>query len=111
MIHFCKSTYAVFKNGHTGNLAVIGKMFKVGKHNAFIDKLIAAGLPKKAGDHSSSHDFINLNDVLGSTSAYYTYPGSLTTPPCSEIVTWFVLKDKATLSENQYAAYQRYYGE
>eukprot|EP00245_Coleochaete_scutata_P017728 TRINITY_DN884_c0_g1_i1.p1 TRINITY_DN884_c0_g1~~TRINITY_DN884_c0_g1_i1.p1 ORF type:complete len:269 (-),score=33.22 TRINITY_DN884_c0_g1_i1:637-1443(-) len=32
---------------------------------------------------------------------FYSYPGSLTTPPCSEIVTWYVLKRKTTISVAQ----------
>ena len=34
-------------------------------------------------------------------SGYYTYPGSLTTPPCSESVTWIVFREPITASEFQ----------
>jgi carbonic anhydrase len=45
------------------------------------------GGPAKAGDHVEAADAINLADGLTDTAGYYTYPGSLTTPPCSENVT------------------------
>jgi carbonic anhydrase len=35
------------------------------------------------------------------TSKYYTYPGSLTTPPCTEGVKWVILKDVAAITEAQ----------
>ena len=35
--------------------------------------------------------------LLPSSLNYYHYPGSLTTPPCSETVQWFVLKETITV--------------
>lgn len=32
---------------------------------------------------------------------YYTYNGSLTTPPCSEVVTWIDFKEPILLSHKQ----------
>ncbi len=48
--------------------------------------------------------------ALTNTSRYYTYPGSLTTPPCSETVTWFVLHEYAQLSSEQFDAFRHILG-
>ena len=39
--------------------------------------------------------------------AYYNYPGSLTTPPCSEGVNWIVLKNPIEVSAEQVAAFTK----
>jgi len=36
---------------------------------------------------------------------YYTYQGSLTTPPCSEIVTWIIMKDSSIIGHRQVRIY------
>lgn len=97
--------HAVFRDESSGRLAVIGQIFRLGRANGFLEKLIEAGLPEKAGDHVESHEEINLAHALTSTRSYYRYPGSLTTPPCSEVVTWLVLQEQATLSEAQFKAF------
>ena len=40
---------------------------------------------------------------------YYEFEGSLTTPPCSEGVRWFVLKQPVTLSQQQLDAFRKLY--
>lgn len=96
--------HAVFRNPSTGQLVVIGQIFDLGRQNRFIADLLADGVPVRAGEVISSEREINVTDAFTNTRAYFTYAGSLTTPPCSETVTWFVLQDRGTVSEAQYAA-------
>lgn len=60
--------------------------------------------------HPALHDWIqgtdttltyNASSLLPSTRSYYTYAGSLTTPPCSEIVRWVVLDTPIQASSAQ----------
>ena len=44
---------------------------------------------------------INMVDLLPAHHGYYSFDGSLTTPPCSENVRWFVLKTPVEASEAQ----------
>jgi len=46
-------------------------------------------------------DALNWAEEVISYFNYYTYLGSLTTTPCSEVVTWIVLKKKMGISANQ----------
>ncbi|CAM9368966.1 unnamed protein product [Heterosigma akashiwo] len=41
-------------------------------------------------------------EILPVNGGYYNYPGSLTTPPCSEGVTWILMKDPIKMSTKQY---------
>lgn len=42
---------------------------------------------------------------------YYTYRGSLTTPNCSEIVTWFVVSEPLTMSVEQIEAFRAIFSD
>ncbi|CAM3640803.1 Carbonic anhydrase precursor [Vibrio aerogenes CECT 7868] len=86
-----------------GNLAVIAVMFDKGQKSQFMDKL-TANLPKTGHSEKFAHP-LKVKDLLpDSTQTYYRFNGSLTTPPCSEGVRWFVLKDTKTLSGSQQQA-------
>ena len=52
---------------------------------------------------------INLSQILPRDRSYYTFSGSLTTPPCSEDVTWFVLKNPATISVEEIERFSQLY--
>ena len=95
--------HAVFQEPNSGDHAVVGMIYRIGgNENAFLAELAAHGLPEKKGETVTSNDEINLADGLTETSSYYRYAGSLTTPPCSENVTWLVLKTQAEMSKEQF---------
>jgi carbonic anhydrase len=99
--HYPMEQHAVFRDARTGNLAVVGLFYRIGRANAFLAQF--TDLPARAGQHVTRADqAINLAASLPATSAYFSYHGSLTTPPCSEIVTWFVLKTPAEMSAAQF---------
>ena len=50
-----------------------------------------------------------MNKLLPETRNYYTYMGSLTTPPCTEGVLWMVLKKPLQISPEQIAIFSRLY--
>ena len=52
---------------------------------------------------------INAIDLLPRDKGYYSFAGSLTTPPCSEDVKWFVLKTPTQISADEIARFARSY--
>src|ERR1700741_2102332 len=90
-----------------GHLAVVAVFLKKGKANPFMD-LVWKNLPtEKAVDVSGVT--LNAKDLLPVEHEYYTFSGSLTTPPCSEGVTWYVMKNPVALSEAQVAVFAKLY--
>jgi carbonic anhydrase len=84
-----------------GNLAVIGVFFEYGDSNESLVSLWA-NMPTHLGDVNSLESVAsNINQLLPDGSDYYRFSGSLTTPPCSEGVRWFVMKDALEASQQQ----------
>jgi len=84
-----------------GSLAVVAVMFEDGKANAIINK-IWKKMPHKAGEKAAcSLPAEMINALLPKDKEYYRFDGSLTTPPCSEGVRWFVLKDYSEVSKDE----------
>lgn len=92
-----------------GNLAVVAILFNKGAANAFLDTVWKNIPSEKEKAMDVPGVTVNVKDLLPSNLGYYTYAGSLTTPPCSEGVTWFVLKTPDTLSAEEVAAFAKHY--
>ena len=65
-----------------------------------VDKLWSV-MPQQAEQNVSIEKDLNLNKLLPKVKTYWRFSGSLTTPPCSEGVTWIVLKQPLTVSAEQ----------
>lgn len=87
-----------------GNLAVIAVMFEEGAANAELEKAWGE-MPAHAGERHALSAQVNAGTLLPSGRGYYRYNGSLTTPPCSEGVTWLVMKEAVTASKAQIAKF------
>jgi carbonic anhydrase len=62
-------------------------------------------LPTTAGKSEKIADMVNPGGLLPADRGYWTYTGSLTTPPCTEGVRWFVLEQQVTISREQLRAF------
>ncbi len=93
--------HLVHQNPKTKQLAVVAVFFEEGKNNPALDNIIG-GIGKEIR--------IDPQDLLpDDTAHYYHYIGSLTTPPCSENVQWYLLKTPTTASKDQIEAFRKYY--
>ncbi|KAL5105198.1 Carbonic anhydrase 2 [Taenia crassiceps] len=66
--------------------------------------LIAAIRSSKSSCEQLITGEIDLYSLIPSTNRYFTYEGSLTTPPCAECVRWIVCAEPLKLSKEQLAA-------
>jgi carbonic anhydrase len=92
-----------------GKLAVVAILFDTGKANPTVDALWSH-LPKQK-EHEADFNDVRINPaaLLPPNRAYFTYTGSLTTPPCSEDVRWIVMKSHSTLSKGEIATFAAHY--
>lgn len=89
-----------------GKLAVIGVMVAEGDANAELEKIITHA-PTEAGEKIALADTaINFRELLPLDHRYYQFAGSLTTPPCSEGVSWQVMVTPISASPGQIEAFR-----
>jgi carbonic anhydrase len=88
-----------------GKLAVIGVLLDFGDENELI-KTLWENLPKEEGEESVVENVtIDAAQLLPQKLGYYHYPGSLTTPPCTEGVNFYILKQTKSISRAQLDAF------
>ncbi len=90
--------HLVHKNAE-GKLAVVAVLFEEGKTNAVLAPLWKV-MPS-AGETNPEPIAFDVGKTLPSRHTYYEYPGSLTTPPCTEGVKWFVLTMPGEVASKQ----------
>jgi carbonic anhydrase len=87
------------------HLAVLGLPVKKGAENKILAPLFA-NLPKKAQEKvDRPADKIDLPNLIPDETHFFHYSGSLTTPPCTENVQWFLLETPIEASEAQIKAF------
>ena len=67
-------------------------------------------LPATAGSTEKVTDMVNPGGLLPGDPGYWTYMGSLSTPPCTEGVRWFVFEEPVSISRDQLRAYTALFG-
>ncbi|NVJ98717.1 MAG: carbonic anhydrase family protein [Alphaproteobacteria bacterium] len=95
----------------TGELAVVSVLVREGKANVAAAELLP-NLPVEPGQTMNLPNvLINARDFMPADHSYYRYMGSLSHPPCTEGVNWYVMKTPIEFSAEQIAAIKGITGE
>lgn len=92
-----------------GKVAGAAVLVNVGHTNSTVTQLWKYMPPTAGKPHTIPGVEINPAGLLPQNLAYYKYRGSITAPPCTEGVTWIVLKTPVTVSLAQVAAFAKLY--
>ena len=93
---------------YDGKLAVLAVLLERGKGNPMI-QTVWNNLPLEKQTTVAPSIVLDVNEILPEKREYFTYMGSLTTPPCTEDVLWLVMKQPMTASPQQMALFSRLY--
>jgi len=98
--HFEMEGHLVHKN-EAGELAVLAFLIEEGEDNSVLAEAFSS-IPSQNNKEELN---IKLDSLLPEDMSTFRYSGSLTTPPCSEGVSWVVLEEPIELSEQQIEAF------
>ena len=104
---FEMSLHLVHKDGQ-GRLAVVAVLLDKGLPQPAVQK-VWNNLPLEKGEELSARAPLELAELLPTDRRYFTYMGSLTTPPCSEGVQWVVMRQPVSMSAEQIELFARMY--
>ncbi|WP_395703167.1 carbonic anhydrase [Aquabacterium sp.] len=91
-----------------GRLAVVAVLLDRGSAHAVVQQ-VWNNLPLEKGEELAAKAPIDMNQLLPEDKRYYTYMGSLTTPPCSEGVLWMVMQQPVPIAPDQINVFARLY--
>ncbi|CAJ0932537.1 unnamed protein product [Ranitomeya imitator] len=126
LVHWNAKSFLSFGEAEAAasdGLVVIGVFLDIGQKHPGLDRLTDAlymvrfrvsdrcelSVPPIVRCQGTKAQFNSFNPkcLLPSSLEYWTYPGSLTTPPLNESVTWIVLKEPITVSEKQMERFRK----
>ncbi|MFY8087464.1 MAG: carbonic anhydrase, partial [Rubrivivax sp.] len=91
-----------------GKLAVVAVLLDKGQPQPAVQK-VWNNLPLEKGEEAAARVQLDPAEILPTDRRYFTYMGSLTTPPCSEGVQWVVMRQPVTMSPEQLELFARIY--
>ena len=91
-----------------GRLAVVAVLLDRGSAQPLV-QTIWNNLPLEQGEEVAAKAAIDMNHLLPADRRYFTYMGSLTTPPCSEGVLWMVMQQSVPVAIDQINVFSRLY--
>jgi carbonic anhydrase len=97
----------VHKNSD-GHLAIIAVRLNEGRVNGALAALWPR-LPRTPGATVAIQEPFNPLGLLPADRRYWSFPGSITVPPCTEPVSWLSMQTPTELSQDQLDAFARLY--
>lgn len=103
LVHWNAERYKTFGQAASepDGLAVLGIFLETGEDHRWLHKITDALYMVKFKGTASDFKGFNPKCLLPSSLHFWTYPGSLTTPPLHESVIWIILKEPIAVSEKQ----------
>jgi carbonic anhydrase len=103
---FPMELHFVHKNATTGKIVVIGVFVEEGAENSLLAGFIPYLPATKNGTYDDATATFSALSFMPADKSYFKYAGSLTTPPCSEVVTWVIMEHPITASAAQIASFK-----
>ncbi|KGR89812.1 hypothetical protein CD30_15010 [Ureibacillus massiliensis 4400831 = CIP 108448 = CCUG 49529] len=98
-----------FHKNKDGKIAVVGVFIKEGKVNTELANLWSELPEEKTSKAIEIEQNVNLLKFLPDVNNIYFYTGSLTTPPCTEGITWILLEEPVEMSSQQIEVFAEIY--
>ncbi|WP_422897863.1 carbonic anhydrase [Propionivibrio sp.] len=92
-----------------GRLAIVAVLLDKGAENQVLQTALNNLPLEKGSEMAPPAQSVDVNRLLPENRRYFTFMGSLTTPPCTEDVLWLVLMQPQQISPEQLAIFHRLY--
>lgn len=92
---------------YSDGLCVLAVLFKLGQPNIELEKICNHMNKILHADTGSKIKPLNPKNLLPDKFEYWTYQGSLTTPPCCECVIWIIFSEPIDVSHEQLESFRK----